>query len=446
MKRKTGPGTTLKRGDARFEQEVMDTSFSGSDPGVRPSLLIQANSRDDVIAAVKRARVENLKISICSGGHSWGQNHLRDGGLLLDMGRINHIEIDENAKRAKVGPGCWSLDLDRALRKRRLFFPVAHAPDVCLGGFLLQGGFGWNSRAVGLGCENVVGLDVVLADGSLVHANEKENSDLYWAARGSGPGFFGVVVQFHLRLHPRPRFTGMFTQIFRLEHMEEVISWAHRVGPEVSENVEFQMVMTPKALGIGKPGLEVVAPVMTSSWSAAAKEIAFITKGPLRRKASLSVPLLPVPTTIISQIASKTHFPPKMRWCVDNMWTDSPVEPLLPGLRRVADTMPPAPSHALWLSWHPKRPREDMAFSLEGKNYFAAYGEWKNPADDAKYANWATDCISAMAHLGKGIQLADENLGRRPAKFMADENFARLQKIRAKYDPDNRFNSWRATL
>ena len=289
MKRKTGPGTTLKRGDARFEQEVMDTSFSGSDPGVRPSLLIQANSRDDVIAAVKRAKAENLKISICSGGHSWGQNHIRDGGLLLDMGRINHIEIDENAKRAKVGPGCWSLDLDRALRKRRLFFPVAHAPDVCLGGFLLQGGFGWNSRAVGLGCENVVGLDVVLADGSLVHANEKENSDLYWAARGSGPGFFGVVVQFHLRLHPRPRFTGMFTQIFRLEHMEEVISWAHRVGPEVSENVEFQMVMTPKALGIGKPGLEVVAPVMTSSWSAAAKEIAFITKGPLRRKASLSV-------------------------------------------------------------------------------------------------------------------------------------------------------------
>jgi FAD/FMN-containing dehydrogenase len=108
--------------------------------------------------------------------------------------------------------------------------------------------------------------------------------------------------------------------------------------------------------------------------------------------------------------------------------------------------MPPAPSHALWLCWHPKRKREDMAFSLEGKNYLAAYGEWKNPADDVKYANWATECIGSMYQHGKGIQLADENLGRRPAKFLSDENFTRLQKIRAKYNPDNRFNSWRATL
>jgi FAD/FMN-containing dehydrogenase len=124
------------------------------------------------------------------------------------------------------------------------------------------------------------------------------------------------------------------------------------------------------------------------------------------------------------------------------MWTDAPIADVLPGLRRVSETLPPAPSHALWLNWQPDRERPDMAFSMEAGFYFAAYGEWRSAQDDARYGNWATDRISEMAHLGKGIQLADENLGRRPARFMSDTNRARLEQIRTQYDPDGRFNSY----
>lgn len=440
--RPKGKGRTWLRGEPGFDAAVLGTSFSGRDPGLRPRIMVQANDVFDVIAAVRHAAAENLKISICSGGHSWAQNHLREGGLLLDMGRINAIEVDAARQRAIVGPGCWSVDLDTRLKREGLFTPVAHAPDVCMGGFLLQGGFGWSSRVFGMGCENVLGLDIVLADGSLVHASAQENSDLYWAARGAGPGFFGVVVRYHLRLHRRPRFTGMAVQVFRMRHLEAVFTWADRVGPDVARAVEFQLLLTPRAMGIFSPGIEVLAPVMADSWREARERVAFIHRSPLRRQASLTTPLLPLSTATMSWGASFTHFPAHMRWCTDNIWSNAPIEHLLPGLRKVADTLPPAPSHALWLNWYPPAQREDMAFSLEANRYFAVYGEWRKADDDARYGDWATQRMREMAPHSVGIQLADENLGRRPAQFLQPDHLARLDRIRAARDPEARFHAW----
>ncbi|HUD52188.1 FAD-binding oxidoreductase [Parvibaculum sp.] len=446
MKRPTGSGVTLERNAGGFDDAVLGTCFNGRDPGDRPQVLVQANDASDVVAAIRRARRDNLKVSICSGGHSWMQNHLRDGCMLIDMSRLNRIEVDTERRLAYAGPGCWSVDLDKRLKKDGLFFPIAHAVDVCLGGYLLQGGFGWNSRVLGLACENVVGIDVVTADGELIHASESENADLFWAARGSGPGFFGVVVRYHLKVHPRPKVTGIAMQIFRMKHLEEVFAWADRVGPEVPRSVEFQLLLTRKATGIFAPGVEIIAPVLAQSWKQAREDVSFLTRGPLKSKASLRVPLIPVSTSLLSHMAAKRIFPPRMRWSVDNMWSDASMEQLLPGIRKIADTLPPMPSHVLMLSWHPPAKRQDMAFSVEGRNYLALYGEWKHESDDAKYANWATEHMREMSSLSVGIQLADENLGRRPARFMTDANMARLDAIRAKYDPDGRFHTWRGRL
>ena len=75
-----------------------------------------------------------------------------------------------------------------------------------------------------------------------------------------------MVVRYHLKLHPRPRFCGMLAQVFAMQHLEEVFTWADEVGPAVARNVEFQLLITPKALGIFKPGIEVLAPVLADSW------------------------------------------------------------------------------------------------------------------------------------------------------------------------------------
>lgn len=442
MKRSSERGVTLNRGDAGFDAALLGTSFNATDPGRRPDRIVQVNDVDDVIAAVKRARDAGLGIGICSGGHSWAQNHIRDGGLMLDMSRLNSISINEADGIAVIGPGCFAGELNAALAKRKLFFPVAHAYTVGMGGFLLQGGFGWNSRERGLGCENVIGIDVVLADGSLVHASATENPDLLWAARGAGPGFFGVVVRFHLRLHPRPKFMGLKFQVFRIRHLEEVLAWADRIGPDVPPAVEFQMVFNRRALGIFSHGLEIVAPVLTDSWRAARDAVAFIDKGPLRRKASLTLPLVPMSLGMVMSAGEKTLFLPDTRWTADNMWMDTPIDPLLPAIRRIADTQPAAPSHVLWLNWNAPPSRPDMAFSLEGRTYLALYGGLRGDNPAPADVSWATDHMRDLAPHSIGIQLADENLGRRSAPFMAPTNRARLAALRARYDPDGRFHRY----
>lgn len=442
MKTTNAKGVTLKRGEPGFDDAVLGTSFNARDPGRRPELVVQANTVDDVVAAVERAARENLKISVCSGGHSWSQNHMREASLLIDMSRLNGIEIDAANQTAIVDPGCHCGTLNDALAKRKLFFPVAHAYTVGVGGFLLQGGFGWNSRKLGLACENVVGIDVVLADGRLVHASERENADLFWAARGAGPGFFGVVVRFHLRLHARPKFVGLKLQVFRMQHLEEVFTWADRIGPQVPRSVEFQMVLNRRAMGIFAPGIEILAPVMANSWKEARAATAFLRESPHAKKASLSLPLMPMSLSTMMKTGEKTLFLPNTQWNADNMWMNGPIEPLLPHLRRIADTQPPAPSHVLWLNWQPPASRPDMAFSVEGRTYLALYGGLRDRADAAKHATWAGDHMRALQQHSAGIQLADENLGHRPAKFLSDENMTRLDAVRAKYDPHRRFNAW----
>ena len=435
-------GVTLRRGDAGFEQAVLGTSFTVRDPGRRPEMVVQANTVDEVVSAVRQAARAGMHIGMCSGGHSWAQNHIRDGGLLLDLSRLKSIEVDPTKMTAIIGPGVLAGELNLALVEHKLFFPTAHAWTVGMGGFLLQGGFGWNSRNVGVGCENVIGIDVVLADGTLVHANENDYADLFWAARGAGPGFFGVVVCFHLKLHQRPNFIGMKLQVFRIKHLEEVLAWADRVGPSVSPKVEFQIVMNPKATLINAHGMEVVAPVMADSWQEAREMVAFMANSPVRSKASFTLPLLPMSLNFMMKAGEKTLFLSNTRWSADNMWMDTPITPLLPAIRSIADTQPPHPSHVLWLNWNGPVQRPDMAFSQEHRTYLALYCGLGKGVDEAKHVNWATDHMKALEPWSRGIQLADENLARRPSKFVSDANMVRLDQARAKYDPQGRFHPW----
>lgn len=440
---KAGRGRIFARGEAGFEDAVRGSSFSSHESGRWPDYVHQANDIDDVIEAVSTARSRNLKISMCSGGHSWSQNHIRDSGMMLDLSRLNSMEIDVVNKTAIVGPALHGGDFDAALAKHGLFFPVAHAYTVGLGGFLLQGGFGWNCRVVGMACESVTAIDVVLADGRLVHASETENSDLLWAARGAGAGFFGVVVRFYLKLHDRPKYIGIKTQVFRLRHLEDVLTWADSIKHEVSPKIEFQIVFNRKAIGIFSHGLEIAACVLADSRKEAKELLRFLDKGPMRKKASLTLPLFGLTLNRIMKIGEKVLFWPNCRWFTDNAWMKSPIGPALPAIRKIAETQPEAPSHAYWQIWNPAtKERPDMAFSLEGDSYFALYGALPIGRGTPDDETWATRGAIALQEFSTGIQLGDENLARRPAPFMAPENFEKLTAIRGKYDPEGRFNSY----
>lgn len=436
-------GTALARGEDGYEEARRAAVWNARTPERYPELILLAESEQDVIRAVSHASAHGMKIGVRSGGHSWAGNHLRDGGMLLDLSRLRAMELDVEAMTATVGPGCHGDELLEILAEHELFFPAGHCPGVGLGGYLLQGGYGWNGRVHGPACMSVAGIDVVLADGSLVHADERENAELLWAARGAGPGFFGVVTRFHLRLVRRPKLVVNSVFLYPMDVLEQVFGWAHEIGPRVARVMELMVFI--HRTEEGELEIAVTGPVLAESEEEAREAISVLETCPVLDRAKLALPY--VPGELVDLYAgAHAAYPDDHRYSADNMWTHASAEELLPGLRRIAETMAPAPSHMLWMNWQPgvspQPERPNMAYSVEDDTYIALYGVWEDPAEDEANVTWATERMREMECFASGIQLADENLGNRPARFVGETQLLRLQALRAKYDPEDRFHSW----
>ncbi|MEM6807023.1 MAG: FAD-binding protein, partial [Bacteroidota bacterium] len=226
-------GDSIDKGDAKFEEALMDTLFNKKPVLHRPASIYEPKTVEDIINIVRHAKKVGRRITITSGGHSFSANFLREDCLLIDMKHFNQYRVNIEEKTAEAGPAVGGSDLMKALYKDDLFFPAGHCQGVCLGGYLLQGGYGWNGRKLGIACESVRGLEMVTAEGELVYADKETNSDLFWAARGTGPGFFGIVVKFYLNVYDLPKYRAVITHDFRMKHLEDVYRWAHEVGPEI---------------------------------------------------------------------------------------------------------------------------------------------------------------------------------------------------------------------
>lgn len=434
----------FRRGADGYEAARRATVWNGLVPDRYPDLIVQAHDVDDVVRAVSGA---HGPISVVSGGHSWAASHLRDGGTLLDVSRLDHCAIDAERMAAVVGPGKVGCELAAELDTLGLFFPTGHRQGIRLGGYLLEGGYGWNSKAVGPACENVIGVEVVTADGQRMYCDTDENSDLFWAARGSGPGFFAVVTAFHLQLHPRPAVCGSCLYIYPVEFLDDVFTWARRISPEIDDRVELQIITSRNlpTLGLENPSIVVASPAFADTEAEAEAALSILSSCPAVDRAIVKIPYT---TTDLTGWygAVMSNYPTGHRYVADNMWTSASAEDLLPGIHRIVETMPPPPSHFLMHDWSPSPAREELFYGLEDQLNMALYAMWPDPADDDRYRDWPRDNMAAMAHLATGIGLADENLGRRPARFATDENMARLDVLRAKYDPDGLFNSWMGRL
>lgn len=440
-------GAVLRRGAEGYEDARRAAVWNARTPERFPDVIVLAADEDDVPRAVRLARVEGLRIAVRSGGHSWAGNHVRDGGMLLDLSRLDGASVDPQARTATVQTGCTGDKLLAQLAEHDLFFPAGHCPGVGLGGYLLQGGFGWNGRVHGPACMSVEAIDLVTADGELVRADADDHPDLLWAARGAGPGFFGVVTRFHVQVYPRPRTVANALFLYPIDVLDEVFRWAYEIAPRVAQTMELMVVVHRD--GAGELEIAVTGPVLADTDAEAKEALAVLESCPVADRAKLAAP--DVRGTLADLYSGvQAAYPDGHRYSADNMWTHAPVDELLPGLRRVAETMPEAPSHMLWMNWRPGSapppPRPDMAFSVEDDTYIALYGVWEDRARDAANVVWVADRMREMEHLATGIQLADENLGERPARFVSDENLARLDEIRAAYDPDGVFHPWMGRL
>lgn len=438
-------GSITDRSSSDFDKVVMGTLFNKIDPGQRPATVMEPHTVEDIIKIVRYAKMVGKRIAISSGGHSFSANFIREDSILILMKHFNQYSINKENRTAQAGPGVGGSVLMKALFKQDLFFPAGHCKGVCIGGYLLQGGYGWNGRKLGIACQSIIGMDIVTADGELVHANAEQNADLFWAARGAGPGFFGIVVNFHLKIYPLPKYRAIMAHDFAIKHLEDVYRWAYDIGPEIPKAVEFQMLMSNNMLNLLGPGIEALAPIFADTEDEFEAAKAFMLQSPIKKKAVIATPAFNPGIEILYK-GTMAHYPSNHCWSVDNMWTHAPIDELLPYIKAISENLPPAPSHFLWLNWHPGSLNADMAYSKEDKIYMALYACWKNQKDNAKYAHWSADMMRKMEHLSVGIQLADEGLHQRPAAFMSAENLQKVQEIRSKRDPSGVFYEWHSKV
>jgi FAD/FMN-containing dehydrogenase len=213
----------------------------------RPALIARCANVADVIAAVNHARDEGLPLAVRGGGHNGAGLGSVDDGLVIDLSSMNGIRVDPEAGTVRAEGGCTWADVDHATHAFGLATPSGIISTTGVGGLTLGGGLGHLTRGCGLSIDNLLEADVVLADGSLVRASEDSNPDLFWAIRGGG-GNFGVVTSFLFRLHPVGTIVGgpMF---WPLELAGDVLRWYREFLPSAPEELTgfFAFLVVPPA-------------------------------------------------------------------------------------------------------------------------------------------------------------------------------------------------------
>jgi FAD/FMN-containing dehydrogenase len=171
----------------------------------RPLAVVLAADTADVQAALRFARDTGIRPIPRSGGHSYG-GYSTGSGLVISVERMKRISVD-GAGRVHIQPGARNSDIYAALPGHGVVIPYGRCPTVGVGGFLLGGGFGFNSRKVGAASDNLLSTEVVTADGEVRTASARSEPELFWACRGGGGGNFGINTAFTLRSHPAPSFS-----------------------------------------------------------------------------------------------------------------------------------------------------------------------------------------------------------------------------------------------
>ena len=419
-------------------------------PSAFPRASLMAQTIDDVVGGVQLARARGLQVALRSGGHSWGAWGLRDGVLLIDLSGLDELRLAGDRETALVGPGVrGGTDLSPFLASHGRMFPGGHCDTVGVSGFLLQGGQGWNSRVWGWACQSVQAIDVVTADGALVHASEHENSDLLWAARGAGPGYFAAVVRWHLRTYPAPRFPAMANYAYPLELFDEVL----RLGARRPSAVRARLRAGDRERLGARPGDDRrgASPGRTLPVPARHRDGRQRGRGAARVRTARDMPrarpgvAAPVRGAhdprrrVPGNGGDQPRGPPlRDRLHVDRRRRGRADPPHQTAVRRAAD------SGVLLdlVRLGPARVRPDMAFSVEGNVYLATYAAWQNAQDDTRCRDWVTDTYRGLEPIGKGVYTGDADFTRRPDRFLSDASFARLQELRRRYDPDGLFVSW----
>ena len=204
----------------------------------RPAAILRCHDVADVMAGVRFARDHGVTVAVRGGGHNAAGLGVWDDALVLDLAPMHSTTVDPASGTVRVDGGCTWGDVDHATVAFGMATPSGFLASTGVGGLTLGGGIGYLTRRFGLSVDNVLGADVVLADGSFVRADSDTHPDLFWALRGGG-GNFGVVTSFTFRCHQIGDAGTIFggPVFYDLADTREVMQWYRDLLPSLPEEL-----------------------------------------------------------------------------------------------------------------------------------------------------------------------------------------------------------------
>ena len=211
-------------------------SFNERYDAVRPLAILRAAGKADVRQSILWARKHGIRIRARSGGHSYAGYSTVEDGLVIDLSALDGIAVDKPTQTASIGAGAQLIDVYDRLAKAGGTIPAGSCPTVCVGGLALGGGVGFASRKLGTTADNILALTIVTADGRVLTCDRSRHADLYWACRGGGGGNFGIVTSFRFRVHPVTQ-ASYFVLTWPWSSMDEVVATWQRFAPDAPDGL-----------------------------------------------------------------------------------------------------------------------------------------------------------------------------------------------------------------
>lgn len=411
----------------------------------RPAAIVRPASAADVVTAVNFARELDLEIAVRSGAHSPAGFGTVDDGIVIDFSLMKAIDFDEESGTVRIEPGCTWSEVAGVLHPYGLAISSGDFGSVGVGGLTTGGGLGWMVRKVGLAADHLVAAEVVLADGSVVHASAEENSDLFWALRGGG-GNFGIVVSFQFRPHPAGMVTGGVT-IYDAADLAAVVRGATDYALVAPDELTVMInVMHAPPLPFLPPERHGTLIVMVMVCCA----------GDLERGAEIVAPLRSLATPIADVVGPMPY--PAIFSFTDHALPEGAYLSIRSGfLEEIDDALIAAVADQTARFSSPlsliqlrvfggelsRKPADSVAFSHRDKPYLIEIVSiWMDPAQSATHHAFTEGFWQEIARHTSGAYvgfLGNEGEERARSAYSEDTH-RRLAQVKARYDPTNLFH------
>jgi FAD/FMN-containing dehydrogenase len=411
----------------------------------RPAAVVRCSGAGDVMRAVRVAHDNGLLVAVRGGGHNISGNAVCEGGLLIDLSPMRSVRVDPKTRTARVEPGVTLGEFDNEAQMFGLATPLGINSTTGVAGLTLGGGFGWLSRKFGFTVDNLLSADVVTADAALVQASATENPDLFWAIRGGG-GNFGVVTSFEFKLHPvgPDLVSGLIVHPFA--RARELLAGYREVAAAAPDDLTIWVVLRKAPplpfLPAEMHGKDILVFAVCYAGEPGEADGAL---APLR---ALGEPIADV-IGVQPYAAWQTAFDPLLTPGAFNYWKSHNFTALSDGLFDTlidyVGTLPTAECEIFvgQIGGASSRVAADAtAYPHREANFVMnVHTRWRERGDEQASIDWARGLFAASAPHATGgvyVNFMPEDETDRVAQAYGS-NYARLEALKAKYDPDNLF-------